>query len=320
MSTVMSFEEFNNAVKEGIKAYLPESFSDAHVQLHMVVKNNNLKLTGLVISKIGRNIAPTIYLDSFYEKYRAGEEINMIMREIAKLRIETEEENDFDLSSIMILDRCRDKIMPRLIGTEHNKETLAECPYISVADLAVTFVIELDNMRVGENIHATITVKNDLMELWGMTKEQLYELALDNLNKKTDCYFVKMQDMIYDLMLPHLLEQSNGDEEEAKKLFEMGNAYLDDLQMYVLTNADKNCGANMVLSKAAMKQVIDRVGTEFYILPSSVHEVLIVKGVNYNKDELKNMVMAVNQQEVSVDEQLSDNVYRYTEETGLVIA
>ena len=76
----------------------------------------------------------------------------------------------------------------------------------------------------------------------------------------------------------------------------------------------------MVLSKAAMKQVIDSVGTEFYILPSSVHEVLIVKGKNYNKDELKSMVMAVNQQEVSVDEQLSDNVYRYTEETGLVIA
>lgn len=76
----------------------------------------------------------------------------------------------------------------------------------------------------------------------------------------------------------------------------------------------------MVLSKAAMKQVIDRVGTEFYILPSSVHEVLIVKGKNYNKDELTSMVMEVNQQEVSVDEQLSDNVYRYTEETGLVIA
>ena len=64
-----NIKEFAVMVLNGIASWLPEDYKDIEIRLETVVKNNDLKLTGLIIKKNGSNIAPTIYLEPFYEKY-----------------------------------------------------------------------------------------------------------------------------------------------------------------------------------------------------------------------------------------------------------
>ena len=69
----MRFEEFADIVVEKIREYLPETFAEASVELKTVIKNNDLKLTGITIRREESNICPTIYLEQYYKAYEAGE-------------------------------------------------------------------------------------------------------------------------------------------------------------------------------------------------------------------------------------------------------
>ena len=70
-----------------------------------------------------------------------------------------------------------------------------------------------------------------------------------------------------------------------------------------------------------MKSVVKRVGEKFYVLPSSVHELLVVpSNIGMDVGQLKEMVTSINASEVALEERLSDNVYRYSTEKGLQIA
>ncbi|MBR3736039.1 MAG: hypothetical protein IKN07_09160, partial [Lachnospiraceae bacterium] len=68
----MNFEEFTQYVKDNIKDFLPEKYADAEVDLQEIMKNNDEKLTGLVIRTEDSNITPTIYLNQYFKEYENG--------------------------------------------------------------------------------------------------------------------------------------------------------------------------------------------------------------------------------------------------------
>ena len=75
--------------------------------------------------------------------------------------------------------------------------------------------------------------------------------------------------------------------------------------------------AAAVLSEKVMERVIDKVGENFYILPASVHEVLIVSADLNSANELQNLqdiVKSVNAETLDPKERLSDAVYIYDRE------
>ena len=60
------------------------------------------------------------------------------------------------------------------------------------------------------------------------------------------------------------------------------------------------------------KRIGEIVGGDYYILPSSVHELLIIPNRgNFKANELADMVQSVNNQMVSKDEQLGNKVLFY---------
>ena len=92
-------------------------------------------------------------------------------------------------------------------------------------------------------------------------------------------------------------------------------------RMYILTNIYKVNGASMLLDSDMMQKVMEEVGSDFFILPSSIHEVLIVPADSGMKSsDLETMVREVNDTEVSDTEILSYHVYRYSMENGIQIA
>lgn len=294
----MRFDEFANVVVEKIRDYLPDTFAEAEVKLETVIKNNDLKLTGITIRREESNICPTIYLDPYYEAYKAGEEMDKILGEIADTRMKNDFEESFDADQFKDFDWVKDMIVPRLVNKEQNLEQLTERPYSAIADLAVTYHILLFNGN------ASTPVTNDFMKVWGIETEELHELAVRNMARLIPGTFRGMS-VVMDAICGDKTDVLDPENE----------------MLFVLSNKGGWYGAAAVLDDKIMKSVVKRVGEKFYVLPSSVHELLVVpSNIGMDVGQLKEMVTSINASEVALEERLSDNVYRYSTEKGLQIA
>ena len=82
--------------------------------------------------------------------------------------------------------------------------------------------------------------------------------------------------------------------------------------MYVLTNQSKLDGAGALARDGVLDKIGDLMDSNFYVLPSSIHEVLIVPdNGNMQTKELENMVKEVNASQVAPEDLLSDKVQYY---------
>lgn len=304
----MNFDEFKAYLQEHIKEYLPEKYADADVSIQSVVKNNDQKLDGLMIRLEDTNISPNIYINQFFEQFENGRDIDDILATIADIRTQHEVSNDFDVSKLTDFDSVKDHITCRLVNAEQNAEYLADKPHTIVEDLAVTYHVALGKEESG-TMSAPIT--NRLMEGFGVDVEQLHKIALDNMDTLTPVSFKSMTETMIDMMLPQMM--SNGmTEEDARDAITDMLPPTENEAMYVLSNEDKLNGAAMLLNDKVMDDITEKVGTDYFILPSSIHEVLIVpKTPEADLETLENMVKEVNATQVAPEERLSDHVYAY---------
>ena len=295
MKDVRSFEEFKNEVVGKIREFLPESFASAEVSLQVVRKNNDLQLTGLTIRSTESNICPTIYLEKFYDEYVEGADMSEILERIAEVRMDHEVSESFDVAQITDFEQIKGKLVPRLINAEMNSELLEARPHKLVADLAVTYCALLDQSFDGT---ASVAVTNELMKMWNTSVEELHQIAVANLVELLPSTFKGMTEVMSEMM----------------------GMSTDEEQMYVLSNSIKVNGASALLDTKMMEEIIEKVG-DFYILPSSIHETLVVPVKSgMDVESLEAMVREVNSTQLQPDEILSNRVYSYSLEEGLKLA
>lgn len=305
MKEVRSFEEFKNEVVGKIREFLPESFASAEVSLQVVRKNNDLQLTGLTIRSTESNICPTIYLEKFYDEYVEGADMSEILERIAEVRMDHEVSESFDVAQITDFEQIKGKLVPRLINAEMNSELLEARPHKLVADLAVTYCALLDQSFDGT---ASVAVTNELMKMWNTSVEELHEIAVANLSELLPSTFKGMTEVMSEMM-----GMSTED-------MEMMGRSTDEEQMYVLSNSIKVNGASALLDTKMMEEIIEKVG-DFFILPSSIHETLVVPVKSgMDVESLEAMVREVNSTQLQPDEILSNRVYSYSLEEGLKLA
>ena len=307
------FEDFTKEVSRKIKEYLPERFSDAEVALKVVIKNNDTKLTGLTIKALDSNIAPSIYLEKFYEDYENGEDFEKVLRKIAETRIATDVEKDLDVEYLMSFETCKNRIVPRLISRDMNRELLEDRPYKALADLAITFHVLVNNI---EDATASVAVTNDIMSRWGVTVDELNEAAIANIPVLQRSTFQSMSEVLFESMGSEFLRDFDGDEERAKEAFD---EFMPTSNMYVLSTVHKTYGAAALLDKKMMSHIYEKFDGKFWIIPSSTHEILIV-GDEFDSESLTSMIQDVNKSTVEIESQLSNHPYRYDLEHGLISA
>ena len=310
----MTLEEFAKIVIEKIKDFLPDRYVDSDVRLQDITKNNDTKLKAVTITVPNSNISPTIYLNSMYEQYQRGKPMEEILNQIAAIQAEHDKDIAVDVSAITDYEKVQGKVAARLVNAENNQELLSQRPHILVGDdLAVTYCIML-----GENDNGSMSVPitNQLMENYGVTVGELHEAATQNMDELTPASFKSMNEVMAEMMLPSIIAECGGDREQAEQMLEAMMPPMEDGKMYVLTNEQKTNGAAVILNDKVMDQISEKVGGEFYILPSSVHELLIVpRDAGMEVPELEKMVCEVNATQVSVEERLSDHVYAYDAQT-----
>lgn len=278
---MLNFNEFQEHIKNTILDYLPEEFSDADVDLQQVAKNNET-LTGIIIHQEKINISPTIYLDPFYKDYLSGsKDLDTVMGEIGQIYVQNVPDKNFDVSRITDFELVKDRIIAKVICMENNEKLLEGKPYRQMADLAVTYHVLLSK----ENGMMTVPISDKLMQSWGIAEDVLFTAAKNGMSNFTPVTIKSMTETLMEMC---------GEEQ-----FElMGVPTEADEMMYIMSNTEKVNGA------AAMQD-------DFYILPSSVHEVLLVKQSQMSVEELEDMVKTVNASAVALRDRLSDHVYKY---------
>ena len=301
---MMNYEEFKQEVTETIKDYLPERYADADVSIHEVLKNNDQHLDGLNIKTDESNMIPTIYLNSFFADYEAGRPMDEILEQIADIYENNVVSEQIDVSNITDIDKVKDKIVARVVNAEQNAELLEGRPYTMMADdLAVTYHVNLSEN--GEGLMST-AVTNALADTYGLDADGLHEIAMKNMPENNKTTFRGMTEVLMEMMggeMPPGLEMPDGKE-----------------QMYVLSNETKMNGAVAMMDTQTMDQIAEKLEGDYYILPSSIHEVLVVPmDAGMDREMLENMVREVNQTQVAPADRLSDHVYAYDAEAHEVM-
>ena len=142
---MMNRKEFYEYVKDNVKEYLPESYKDAEIKLQEVEKNNGLKLTGITIPNGDQRIVPTVYLDSLYQEYIHGKDVDSCVGDVADMRIEAQGKAEFfDMGVTDILDYekmgMKKKTMPAS-GTVLGRDC-KELPSFIIKRLPLRFIYD----------------------------------------------------------------------------------------------------------------------------------------------------------------------------------
>lgn len=294
----MNYDDFICCVQREVQAKMGEG---VRVELHRVMKNNSVQLDGLSLIELPKSISPTIYLNEYYEEYQKGTTLPEIVDEIREVYRETRLTMTLDTDFYSDFDRVKGAVAFKLINYRRNRELLKKIPYVPCMDLAVVFYYIFKDREIGRG---TILIYNSHLDMWGITAQQLYDTARENTLRLLPYEFKSMMELLGDMQEEEVqgYEGIEGEEDHP-------------VPMYVLSNCERNLGAACILYDSVLSQIGEQLGENFYILPSSIHECIVVPcSVAVEKDELGWMVREINATQIPPEEYLSDEVYVYDRE------
>ena len=292
----MMYELFIEKVVEAVKNEVGTGFD---VTVNKVTKNNNLVLDGLVIKATTSNIAPTIYLNSYFDKFSDGV---MDLDDVVESIIDTYSRHNsvtFDVSTFTDFDAVKNRICYKLVNTASNKNLLKDVPNRQLFDLSVVYYVMV---AVEDDATGSILIHNNHLSFWDVTEDDLYKEATINTEKLLPAGIKSMFDTLSEMV-------------------DMEDLPNTDDFMYVLTNKEKLQGASTILYPDVLSTFADRKNANLWLLPSSIHEWIIVcDDGNMNRETLSEMIQEVNSTQLAVDEILSDHPYYYNRTTKVLSA
>lgn len=297
----MEIKEFAIKVQKTVQEILGAKYE---VKLQEVQKNNGVFLTGLVILKERQNVSPTIYLQAFWEAYEEGVTFAEVIYRILQIYNEDTPKRNVDMAFFREFDRVKDRICYRLIHAKKNESLLEKIPYIPFLDLAICFYYAYEGKPLG---NGSILIYNTHMEMWKTNLSELLYYAQNNTPRLFPWECNSMELVVHNLMEEQVASKELRmlEEEEQRQLFQ-------DLPMYIVSNSQKLHGAACMIYQDVFAKLAENFGTNFYILPSSIHEViLLADSGTENPSRLREMIQEVNKTQVEPEEVLSDNLYYF---------
>lgn len=310
----MNYSEFLDYVKSSIIKILGK---EKNVNISKILKTNDIEYDALTITDDISNISPTIYLNQYYDDYKNGKSLGDIIHEIFSLYEEHSNELEFDIELFKNFQNISSHIVYKVINAKKNMRLLNDIPHVLNMDLALVFYCIIDSDYLGS---ATALIHNSHMDMWNVTTEDIVKVSYQNTPRILPAEIRNMNDIIREMFASDLQRQQiEGKipmdisvEDEADKILDTLNMANKPVEMYVLTNSQKMYGAACIFYKNVLKDFAEKVKSDLYILPSSVHEVILVPIVDgLLKNELSLMVQDVNREEVTDSEVLSNHVYIY---------
>lgn len=300
----MVYETFLEAVKHSLEERLGSEFT---FMLQSITKNNGLILNGLCIGKAGQRAAPTIYLNYFYDSFEKGRPFKDILDDIVALYENSPLPNDLPMEEFLSPDQIMEKIIFRLINQSANRELLKDVPHISYPELDLSIVFYLSLQKEEEGF-LTALIHNRHQKAWNRSTEELYSAAMTNTPRLFPARIRSLSEAIKDIAKTSSENKIN--EEDLNEFFDTAPL---SPPMYVLSNPSGINGAGCLLYEGILKDFASCSGSDLIILPSSIHEVLILPyNPDISFDELAETVFSINQEEVPEEDRLSNHIYLYS--------
>lgn len=297
----LTFEQFEDAVR----CYFRENcVNDEQIHIHTIVKNNGVQMRGMTILEKGEKFAPTVYLDDFYQVYLKGVPVESVLNHLQTVYAARKQSEGIEIQYFYQYDTVRNTLRIKIINYEKNRQFLEDVPHMRFLDLAVICYsqVESEALRNG-----SIIVRESHLKMWQITKKQLF---LDGVMESVS-------------HLPHLLVKMTALLEEIQTEFpeELRIEFPieeDEAGMRILTNCQKINGAAAIFYPGVLEECAKHIGSDYYILPSSIHEVILVPEKEGSFELLSSMVHDVNDEQLAVEEILSNHVYYYNQKKGTI--
>lgn len=301
----MKIEDFMEKVKNSVIEKLGKEYQ---VTVCKSDKNNGVVCTGLRVQKNDCSVAPLIYLDEHFRQYKNG---NTTLSSIVKYVVKESRKKSpcVDIQQYLIYENIRKNVVYRLVNTESNRDLLEDIPHLEFLDLSIIFRCTVAQEDIGP---ASILIHNVHMKLWDITIQELYQDAVMNTPRLEEYEIKSMTEVMREIMTE---ENSDGSGQDAYM-----EEFSDSVPLYVLSNKNRIEGAGCMLYPDLMKDFSDTIGSSFYIIPSSVHECLLLPPKeDVQGGEIKNMIKEINDTQVSIEERLSYSLYYYDKDEGRII-
>ncbi len=307
----MMYRLFLDATEKQVRKTVGTRYS---VKRSSALKNNSVELDTMIIKEGDEHAVPVIFLNHYFQDYLNGREIESISNEIVETYRSNRNRVDVDNVGDCSFDLMKDRIFFKLVNAERNQRLLGELPHCITEDFALIFGCLIEH---GEEGIASVRVDNRVFKRWNIGMEDLARLAMENTIRMFPPKVFPLRPHNLELLqegglsrtgIENLLER----EEKSDWADEDANGGYPGL--YVLTNRDGVDGATCLVYDDLLERIGRRLGGEYYILPSSIHETLILpKDCGAQREELQRLVREVNKGVVDAMEVLSDEVYSYPE-------
>ena len=293
----MTKQDFMEQLIEELYRY----FSPEQYQLEgsVLLKNNDTKRYAILLKKIEGTVSPTIYLDNFYSEFEHGrttisETASHIYEQMHDFEDKIEAYQEFSAE----LSDCSNKITYWLVSKERNKQFLESVPHLPFLNMAVVFYIIHHVSKEGME---SICVTNELAGKWGLSAKSLYIIA----EKNTPILLPPVIDT-----MEHTLELLMG---EINCAIEPAGDSNKPIPMHIMTNKYQINGASVLLYHGLLDGLAEKLGTDLYVIPSSIHELIIMPAEDgsLSLSKLSDMVKEINENHVKEEEILSDCAYYY---------
>ena len=312
----MELQKFTEKVIKALKEYYGPT---VEVKNHKIYKNNGILLQGVCVREPGMNIAPTVYLNNFLKQYEAGETFGSLMKEIIEIMEENKVTNQLEVDFFSDYEQVKKKLVLRLIHREKNKELLKQVPYLKFKDLAIVCHCVIVTEEIGSG---SILIHKQHLENWGILEDTLLQDAFENSPRIESYEILKISDMVKGMLKETVREKIDEickEDSERREILlestlEMMVREIEEkrVPMYVLTNRNRYYGAACLVYPDMLEKIGQMLQDDFYVLPSSVHEVIFVgKSGCVDSADLNEMIEEVNRTQVEEEELLSEHAYLY---------
>ena len=252
-----------------LEAYMEENLQESeYLEEISVVKSNGNILDGLQYFNDERRDHPVVYVNQYYKKEMTEAELSKFASSLLQ-KLRTARVLDEDkILKLREFEFVKDFIYPKLLNESDNEELLENVPWVKWVDMAVVFCI-----RTPQDIlpKATAVITTKLMVFWKVSVEELYQLSIINLRK------------------------------EKISLVSAGNG------IWVLGKDVQKYGAAAIILPEIQSMCAEKIGTDFYMLPRSLHECIIIAG----KVIMDDLMKYLKENPLKEDERLSDQVYYF---------
>ena len=290
----MSYDEFNEMIRSKLEDICGPEFS---VSVLEALKNNSKVYKGISIKDKANRMAPTIYMDEFYTDYCDGRDMSEIVNEILRIYSENRLGPDIETERFSDCEWVRDRIFFKVVNAGKNKTLLQQVPFTLQLDLAVVYGVYMGDYR---GSFSSVLIRNEHLKMWDADRALINKLAMENTPKLLPSGIWTMGDVLGEM----------GMTEDVGSL---------DAPMYILSNQNRVNGAGVMFYDGVLQRFAERNGSDLYILPSSVHELILVPlSAAMKPKELKELIAEVNDTQVAEEEILSYSLYEYRRDRGKV--